>query len=733
MASPDTLLSLAEHPDWLAPRSDRCVFLGEPGAPEATKTTVEPGNAFSPGMGTFGVTWWLLFPDCRPVDPLPGDEPDGPGLFYAPETAPLASLRWSYEQGFLPIIHCETEVEGVAVRHTLFQDGTAAERSEAVAARLRLRNVGRTPTRARVFIALRSLGPAGGPVRDLVVGDDDRSFWLARRKLPLLVLDRLPDVVGCGIGDPAPFAREGNVPTEQEASDSDGWAFGLARYDLELSAGESWQVCLDCPQPTHGNLEAELPGTAVARPEEFESRLAAHAELWRERLGKIELDVPDRQFRDAFFAGLQHMLTATVGDQARIAPLAYPLPWLRDSVFIMRCFDLAGQSDIARATTEYCVRNDFFGGCGAEGDAPGEGIWALTQYYRISRDQGWLVSVYPAIRRKVDWLYRMRRATAPIQVFVDTPTLAFTHTERASGVICLAARDGIIMGAMDHGVDFSLGWINQWAIGGLREAAFAARELDHDDDAAAWEAEAADLRAALVRYAEAHPEYNEHDRTVINPLWPSRAFEDAPDLIAPAFDAWWTKHRGDGERFRPEPHWLYFELAQAHNALLLGQVERVWQVIRHRLTHQDLPGLFGWREGGDGVGTRNAVFGVTIIGQLRGCQRFESITPHGWSQAEMFLLQRAVLVEEWQDGLLLFGGVPADWLQPGARIAFASFPTWYGQVSAELLIDSDAGLATVRASGLAPGIRARLRLFGQLVEEAAGSDGTVVIGVHLGA
>ncbi|MBE3039182.1 MAG: hypothetical protein IMZ62_10270, partial [Chloroflexi bacterium] len=52
MASNETLEKLAQNPDWLPPRSDLRVFLGQPGAPEATKTTVEPGNVFSPGMFT---------------------------------------------------------------------------------------------------------------------------------------------------------------------------------------------------------------------------------------------------------------------------------------------------------------------------------------------------------------------------------------------------------------------------------------------------------------------------------------------------------------------------------------------------------------------------------------------------------------------------------------------------------------------------------------------------------
>jgi hypothetical protein len=142
-------------------------------------------------------------------------------------------------------------------------------------------------------------------------------------------------------------------------------------------------------------------------------------------------------------------------------------------------------------------------------------------------------------------------------------------------------------------------------------------------------------------------------------LWPSHAWEDHLTAAESSFNAWWAKYRGaDDAEYQPEKYWLYFEMAQAHNALLLGQRERAWRVIDYRLRQQDLPGLYGWREGGEGVGTENAVHGVTLINQLRGCQKLESITPHGWSQSEMWLLQRAALVEEWQDGLLLFAGIP---------------------------------------------------------------------------
>lgn len=692
------------------------VFLGEPGGPEATKTTIEPGNAFSPGMYSFGVTWWLRFP--------------GRDFFFAPELAPLETLHWSYARGYVPPIHCEAHVEGIHVRHSLLADGNASERSEAVSARLQLTNQHGAANSVELYVVLRSLGPAGGPLSSLRIGDEGRVVADGRNTNVLLAFDQSPSAVGCGVGDPSPVARAGLVPAEQESTDEAGWCYALAKYDLQLEPGAVWTVHLDCPIPTHGNLAPELAGTAIPRPSQFTARAQCVSDGWQSRLSTVALDVPDDNFRNAFFAGMQHMLTALVGDQARIAPLAYPLPWLRDSIFIIRCFDLAGQHELARAATEYCVRNDFFGGFSAEGDAPGQGIWALVEHYRITRDLDWLASVYPAIERKVDWLFRMRRTTEPIQIVPDTPVLPFMNAARFAGTICVEAKHGIIHGMMDHGIEYALGWVNHWALCGLAEAAYAATELGFNEDAERYVQEATELRTALNEFADQTPAFYEWERTVNSLLWPTRAWESSPETIVDGFDRWWVENRGDETDYRPEKYWLYFELAQAHNALLMGQRERAWQVVEYRLQHQDLPGLYGWREGGDGVGTRNAVHGVTLVGQLRGCQHYDSITPHGWSQSEMWLLQRAMLVEEWQDGLLLFAGVPRHWLTPGARIAIERFPTWYGDVCATLQVDAGGETATITLEGVQDGTLIRLRLPGAS-QDVRAVDGALRVGVVL--
>lgn len=696
MASYDTLIQLQAHPEWIPPRSDIRVFLGEPGGPEAAKTTVEPGNTFSPGMRTYGITWWLN---------IQGEKLS----FFAPELAALEDLIWSYEGGMFPILHCNTHWQGIAVHHSLFQDGTESNQSEAVCGQIELTNQQNQPLVIQLFVVLRSLGPAGGPVYDLAVGTDRKSFWNKTLSFPRIGFDLLPQKIGCGVGDPSQSAQKGHIPSQLTADDPDGWCYGLAQFEVTLPPGKPWSVRFDCPIPTVGVLQKEYPGLNQTRPDQYQTRYANHLEHWRMRYSQLYLEVPDEHFRNAFFAGLGHMLTAMCGDQARIAALSYPLPWLRDSVYIIRCLDLAGLHDTARAATSYCVRNDFFGGFGAEGDAPGQGLWALVQHFRINRDLNWLAEVYPAIQRKAEWLFRMRRATKPIRLVTDTPVLPFMHYQRNAGVICAPAAEGLIMGMMDHHVAIS--WVNHWAICGLREASYAARQLGQISDAERYQAEAESLFQALTTYQSVHPEFYTWERTTTSLLWPTRVWEATPDLVQPGFDHWWETHRGTDEvHYQPEPYWLYFELAQAHNALLFGERDRAWWALRYRIENQDLPGLYGWREGGHGVGTENAVDGVTLIKQLRGCHRFESITPHGWSQAELWLLQRGMLVEEWQGGLLLFSGVPRQWLTPDARIIFRHFPTWYGKVDASLVVTSDGKRANLHLSGIHPGTRLQIAL-----------------------
>ena len=62
------------YPGWIWNRSDTHTFLAVPGTHEAYKTVVEPGNTFSPGPATYGVSVWLYDEKLHTVEEMKLEE-----------------------------------------------------------------------------------------------------------------------------------------------------------------------------------------------------------------------------------------------------------------------------------------------------------------------------------------------------------------------------------------------------------------------------------------------------------------------------------------------------------------------------------------------------------------------------------------------------------------------------------------------------------------------------------
>ncbi|MEP6606805.1 MAG: hypothetical protein ABJA60_11915, partial [Nitrosospira sp.] len=140
-----------QHPDWVWNRSDAHILLGVPGSHEGFKTPVEPGNSFSPGVGSYGVSTWVY------VD----------GVLHTPEEKPLADLKWSYLDGHVPVFVSQWQAGTVAVTSRLFTDGDAALTDVKDYLAVELRNPTSAPISFTFYLAIRSFGAAGGAIRSL--------------------------------------------------------------------------------------------------------------------------------------------------------------------------------------------------------------------------------------------------------------------------------------------------------------------------------------------------------------------------------------------------------------------------------------------------------------------------------------------------------------------------------------------------------------------------------------
>ncbi len=589
------------RPDEPWPRGEGHVLLARPGTPESAKSWHEPGASLSPVKGSFGVSLWAE---------------DSLGNLVSGERLPLAEVtqRFAWDSGAtVPAI--VTETTHYRARWELPAPG-----------RWQLAVSPRQPAATRVELVVRSVGPSGGPVRSLA--------WNGKRlrinDAWSLELAPAPQrvVIGHEGDDHWMTARSGAT----EWAGEDGW--GYARLALDPRATTTATLTADSLPPDTAPLPAHLVPFA-------------------------ELSLPDPRFAESMRAEVTHLAMSLVSGETRSSdPVNTPIPWQRTGAYIVTALARAGQVPLARSLAVFLAENDFYGGFGAEADAPGLGIWALTEVATQAADSAYDRWAWPHVRRKAERIIELLDARQDVRVPLSYPVTPWARRNDDPTLVANAARDGLIVGRMDHGRP--LLFVNAVSYAGLVRAAALATREGHKDDAARYAERAGRLRAAW-KAAFAPPESN-NPRAYIAALWPSgvAAEPEARATFQAALDRHWNQLRDSTGQPRAWPLWTYFDVAEAHQWLLLGAPERAWQVLTWFWEHQSSPGLYTWWEGDD----EGNAFGWWTY--TRGWLAPKTVTPHHWTTAEMLLLQLDMLARaesnEAEPTLVIGDGLPKEWL-----------------------------------------------------------------------
>ncbi len=659
----------AEHPEWIWNRSDNHVILAVPEAPEAYTTVVEPGNSYSPGFRSYGVSTWVS------VD----------GELVAPELLPMDQLRWRWSRGFLPVLECEWEAGPLTIRSSLFTDGDPATRTIRTNLQLEVANDSAEPVEAVLHLAIRSFGATGAPIaklefagRDVLI-DDVVVATLADEPTSAGAVSFAES--GEDVGE---VLRSGRFPDAPHVVDPSTWASGVASFAVSLQPGETFSTAAQhFVQATHSHLDWLRRDRGL----DFEpADRTAFEQAWLDRL-PAHFDLPDPRFSDALQAQAVYLLMGSVGIEPRISPISYPLWWLRDGSYEITAMGKAGFTEWVDRAVRAIAPREPFGGFGAEGDGPGELIWLMTEHARMTGDDEFLRFAFPHIARNADLIVRMRNTTVPMfgKTDIRTPEMMFGPS---ADLMCRPAKDGLIQGRMDG--HFPRFWVNGWAFFGLSRAIEAGKRLG--EDTALWEEQLQEHKAAIDRMLPGN--FGENERDVTGSIWPTGYIDPSDAAAREVFDRYWNTVRYPGGVHHPEPEWTYFECGQAHNNILLGHRDRAWVTIEHFLTNSTAPGLYTQHEG---IGDENSSLQWQ---RSRGWDLTPHVTPHGWTAAEFFLLLRDSLLRETTDGALVIGsGIPASWLE--RDFSYTGLPSWFGAV--DVRWDAAARRLTVTTERTVPG------------------------------
>jgi len=624
------------------------VFLGHPDSDGSDKTVVEPGNTFSPGLWTCGVSLWIETPD---------------GRLWTPDTLEDEAVTWGFtdERDGPPVLDARwaagREVE--VTSRLCHLGGIGSEGVDFCEAALSAsEGVGRVE--GVCTLVVRDIGPAGARIESL--DWDAGALALQVGGGPRIVVENTPQEVVI-------------IPADAEFDSP----LALLRYPFTLGPGQTLPLSFKADHGFAGRVGAGL--IPLRKPYNMLTVEKGITQSCLDWIGRRpgRLICPDARLARVWDRSAYHLQAAMENGLPRSGVANYPAFWMRDGVLILRALDVMGRADLGRTGCDYLAPLLFSGGFGAEADAPGEGIWALVSHAQITQDFAWLAPHFPHIQRRAEWLERMTEADAPVRRVGENRLPAYGDMPGVN-LLFPASQDGLLRGRMDwHSPDF---YINCWAVAGFRLAAQAAGELGKPAPARAWADRADRLEDALAKHLL--PAYGNERDPVVTPH-PTGVLAGHTDTLRAQFEAWFRAHRlgPDGMR-APERLWTYFEVAQVHNAFRLDLDDLAWTGLDGLLGEG---GTSSWDVSAFGEGLpggseclplRN---GEARRGWLDPQAAQAGNMPHGWTAAEWILLLRDLFVRDDGDRLVLGPHIPRTWLLPGARFGARDLPTRLGLVS----------------------------------------------------
>lgn len=621
------------------------IFLGSPLSDGCDKTTVEPGNTYSPGVWTCGVSIWI----------------ESEGSFFTPDLLVDKKIKWKF---IPPVVESQYIVgDSIRVIHRLCHLGTEGSRGVDFNV-VEIRS--ESDSEISLYIVVKDVGPAGGVIRALE-WDESKQTLHVNKGIKLVVEQPVNE---CRI-----ILHEG----------SDDSPLALLHYQINLKANLPHRISFKTEhdfsdRPFAHSISPVYSYTGISIEEGFRK---CYVE-W-EQILSVRVFAPDKRIPITWERCAYHILAAMECGLPRIGAVNYPILWIRDGVIVLRALDLIGRHDLARKGNNYLAPLYFSGGFGAESDVPGEGIWALVSHARITGDDKWLKHVFPHICKRVEWLEKMLEAKVPLRMLSENREPLYLNTPGVN-ILCLPSKNGLIHGRMDwHSPDF---FINCWASCGFHEAALAAMQLGRKNLAERWFEKSKKLDRAITTHLL--PQYG-NDRDPIVTPYPTKALNEYLDVLRNKFRDWYRANRltADGKR-KAEVLWTYFEAAQIHNAILLDMKKKAWINLNGML---DFSGVSAWDvtayTEGQAHGAENMPFRSDIgcRGWLNRKTALGGNMPHNWTSAEMVNLIRDIFVVEEGDTLILGKGVPPEWSKPGSRFGVTNMPTDFGPVTYTVIVD----------------------------------------------
>lgn len=484
----------------------------------------------------------------------------------------------------------------------------------------------------------------------------------------------------------------GGANGRQIVSDPDGLASAAYVYRMRLAPGESRTIGWTAP------LGDMLSRAGYWPPDPGEAAAA-----WRAALGDVRITGPSaaRPALNTLRTALAHVLATREGPALRPGSRSYARAWIRDGAMMSTALLRMGLVQPAIDFLEYYAPYQYPDGkvpcCvdarGAdpvpEHDSDGELIHLVAQVHRFAPDRARLERLWPRVRAAADHIETLRQRTR----------VAANREGRNRPLY------GLLPPSISH-EGYSARpaysyWDDFWALAGLQDAAWLARELGRAEDADILDARVTEFRAEIlaslaaardvhgIAFIPGAADLGDFDATSttiglsvagMQPHLPA-------DALEATFQRYWTEFVERRDRRRAWEAYTPYEWRNVGAFVRLGWRDRVAGLFDFFMADRRPAAWNQWAE---------------VVGRNPREPRFIGDMPHGWVASDYINAVLDMLAYERADGAIVIGaGVLDAWLA-GGGISIEQLRTPYGPLAFTLRRDGDRLRVSWRLEGREP-------------------------------
>lgn len=640
-------------------------------------------------------------------------------------------VRQALAKGYLPIPSAAWEHPDYRLTITAFAADIPDQ--TGIYARYRLENRSANPRHVTLYLAVRpfqvnppwqSLNLTGGvsPIYRLDYADRVIRIQQSAAEPPpppktILVLTA-PKRFQAATFDQGPitdYLALGQLPETGTMDDSFGYASGALEYDWDLPPGEAREVVLRLPFPTvatpPNSSAPSQDAAASADPNLSDAEATAHvAQLleqvsrnWEAQLDRVDMDLPPVAQRLVWSlkSNLAYILINRNGPAIRPGARTYARSWIRDGALTSAALLGVGHTQEPRDFLQWYAGFQAADGsipCCVDGrgadpvpehDSHGEFIFAIMEYYRYTRDIGFLRQMWPAVVKTIDYIESLRRQRLT-ELYQTQP-----EYQPYFGLVPESISHEGYSSKPRHSY-----WDNFFILRGLKDAAAMATILDEDAEATRF----ANLRDAFRKdlYASIRAAIQQHAIDFIPGAVELGDFDATSTTVAvdpggelgrlpqPALDRTFARYDTFFQERLVDPQWQAYtpyEWRVVGTMIRLGLRERAHALMGFFMEGQRPSAWNHWAE---------------VVWRDPKSPRFIGDMPHTWVGSDFIRATRSLFAYEREadQALVVGAGIVAAWLEqaPASGIAIRRLPTWYGTLNYRMAL-TDPDTVRVRLTG----------------------------------